>query len=258
MVGMKFAIRDDDVSYDTDRAMLEELYSHAFSRGIRISFAVIPFTLKENQVFPISKNWKLCSFLAYLCKKGSAEILLHGLYHDKEEFDTTQAKAESMIGSGLKELIDAFPGQKVSIFVPPKNKISEEGLKGAFARGLDVSTSHHRFYFDNPINYIKNFPELLKKKGTYPPVRGFGDRKVIFSDEEIFGNKPGKRKEPQKELAYAKKRLEMFKKRNGFVLSNHHLDFFADRKDERIKAFDSFIGHACENGWRSVLLSEIR
>jgi len=44
---MKFAIRDDDVSFFTKPMELEKLYKDLWEKNIPVSFAVIPFAVKS-------------------------------------------------------------------------------------------------------------------------------------------------------------------------------------------------------------------
>ena len=45
---MKFAIRDDDVSFFTKPIELESLYKNLWEKNIPVSFAVIPIAVKSH------------------------------------------------------------------------------------------------------------------------------------------------------------------------------------------------------------------
>ncbi|WP_457608478.1 DUF2334 domain-containing protein [Nitratifractor sp.] len=90
---MALIIRDDDLSYWSDPEELEELYAPLFDRGIKVSFAVIPFGVKmhhagdlrrfyqETEAMPLGDNSEMTEWLKEKIARGQAEVMLHGYNH---------------------------------------------------------------------------------------------------------------------------------------------------------------------------------
>ncbi len=90
---MKFAIRDDDVSFWTNPFDLETIYKKVWDSGFKVSFGVIPFAVESfhlgdiNKFFqteiskPIGENKELIDFLRDRIKEKKVSIMLHGYSH---------------------------------------------------------------------------------------------------------------------------------------------------------------------------------
>ncbi len=92
---MKYlVIRDDDLSYWTKPEKIEKIYSPLFKKGIKISFAVIPYAVKMynpgdfdsmyqdvDTAKPIGENREIVEYMKEKIKEGVAEIMLHGYNH---------------------------------------------------------------------------------------------------------------------------------------------------------------------------------
>lgn len=87
-------IRDDDLSFWSKPDEIDSIYRPLFDRGIKISFAVIPFAVKmfnagnfdtfyqdENSATPIGKNTDIVDYIKEQNNKGLIEIMLHGYNH---------------------------------------------------------------------------------------------------------------------------------------------------------------------------------
>ena len=87
-------IRDDDISYWTSVEEIDFIYRDLFDKGIKISFAVIPYAAKmynlgdphtfyqdENDSKWVGENTKLVKYLKEKIDKGLVEIMLHGYNH---------------------------------------------------------------------------------------------------------------------------------------------------------------------------------
>ncbi len=92
---MKYlVIRDDDISYWTKPEEIERVYKPLFEKGIKVSFAVIPKSVKmfypgdfekmyqdEKSAVSIGENEEITVYVRDLVEKERAEIMLHGYNH---------------------------------------------------------------------------------------------------------------------------------------------------------------------------------
>ena len=90
---MKFAIRDDDTSFWTRPEELEFVYKKIWAKGIPVSIAIIPFSVKfyfssnrekfyqDEKLKPIGENRELIEFLKEKIKENKISIMLHGFSH---------------------------------------------------------------------------------------------------------------------------------------------------------------------------------
>ena len=90
----RFAIRDDDLSFWTDVQSIKLLYDKLFEMGVKVSFAVIPNSVKSfyrgqpdrfhmgyGSEMPIGENKPLVRYLRTLILDNRVEIMLHGYDH---------------------------------------------------------------------------------------------------------------------------------------------------------------------------------
>ena len=90
---MKFAIRDDDISFFTRPEDLENIYKEIWERNILVSFSVVPFSVEshycgdwdnfyqETELKAIGENKDLVDFLKSKLKENKISIMLHGYSH---------------------------------------------------------------------------------------------------------------------------------------------------------------------------------
>ena len=90
---MALIIRDDDLSFWSTPEEIEDLYGPLFRRGIKVSFATIPFAVRmhnagdferfcqEEDPRPLGENKELVAYLRSGVRKGLIEIMLHGYDH---------------------------------------------------------------------------------------------------------------------------------------------------------------------------------
>jgi hypothetical protein len=90
---MALIIRDDDLSYWSSPEELEDLYAPLFDRGVKVSFAVVPFGVRmyhagdlrrfyqDTEAVPLGKNDRLTDWLKEKIAGGQAEAMLHGFNH---------------------------------------------------------------------------------------------------------------------------------------------------------------------------------
>lgn len=91
---MKFAIRDDDISYWTKPEEIEAIYKNLWQKGIKVSFSVIPFAVQsfnmgslnnfyqDDKPMPLHENKELVDYLMEKLKVKQISIMLHGYTHE--------------------------------------------------------------------------------------------------------------------------------------------------------------------------------
>lgn len=235
---MKFAIRDDDVSFWTKPEELESVYKDIWAKGIPVSFAVIPFAVKslncgdwdnfyqeENQM-GIGKNKDLVEFLKNKLRENKISIILHGYSHQykvgrnksdklvlatKENLDRLrkdkngknlfwvgeyswknyeQLKKETKEG---KEYLEDLFHTKITVFVPPSNDISKDGVKAVAECKLNISGTMFLNKYNRLISYysLKNWClkflwRLLYNK-VYPYVMDYKTHKELCAYSLVPG-----------------------------------------------------------------------
>jgi hypothetical protein len=158
---MHLVFRDDDTSYFTSPAMLEQVYAPLWEKGLPVCLAVIPlhdannvippyrgYTIDPNippayrgmkQRFPITENRELCAFLNDLAEQNLVEICLHGYTHLRLECMTEDAAAfRRNIEAGLALFETAFPNIPIHTFITPYDQVSAPALEQIFDSGLNT------------------------------------------------------------------------------------------------------------------------
>ena len=182
-------IRDDDTNFFTKPSMLESIYSMAWEKGLKTSFAVVPMQKGTDNIsvppekrssesfFAIADNQELIKYLIPKVRGGTAEILQHGLYHFVDnsghwEFGHNLNKKQD-IQLGRKVLTQAFATQP-KFFVPPGEDITRINLQAVIESGLVPicrRTSYDTFLASPYLpNYIKGVATKFiaaKYKDTY-------------------------------------------------------------------------------------------
>lgn len=135
---MKFAIRDDDVSYYTTVEEIKSAYDGL--KDIPISFSIIPFAsylhgdnkpfgnhMEKEGYAKVADNLELVQFISN--NKMKYEVLLHGIHHEYKKVNgewipemlyLSKEEVEQKLPDARKYLEDAF-GVKVDVFVAPSN-----------------------------------------------------------------------------------------------------------------------------------------
>lgn len=148
---MYFCIRDDDTSFFTTPAELEQAYGEVSQWG-PISLAVVPFHRAGPSkgvpaqfrgrwsVHPLHENQPLVDYLRRGIATGRFEIMLHGYYHDelhgRPEF-ASGADLLRRVVDGRKYLEEVL-GTTVRVLVPPHNSIGRQGLRAIAHEGLHL------------------------------------------------------------------------------------------------------------------------
>ena len=174
---MKFAIRDDDISFFTTPEDLDAI-SHSL-KGIPISLSVVPYTVSMHKsVYPygekqdngiieydIANNKELILYLKEQIKQKKYEILLHGINHQYKEIDGAwisemkwRSKNDLVINvRKAKEHLEGLFDCTIRTFAAPSNVIDKNGIQAIEESGLNFSGIIK--FNDREINplYIKNF-----------------------------------------------------------------------------------------------------
>lgn len=221
---MRFAIRDDDVSYFTEPESLKRIY-HGIWETIPISFAVIPFIQGANFVpkgfskqkrYPVGRNNELVKLLKKKISQGRASIMLHGYTHrwdyDGHEFEIDDDLYEK-VKEGKQYLEKVFDTE-VKSFVAPNHAFSRKGMKAVIDNGLSIVGSPG--IMDRPVlfdmRYILNMKKLIlfrlfhDSDIRYPFPIKFKNHKELY----CYGIRPYKPKEIDYGLRYCKKRNGVF------------------------------------------------
>lgn len=202
---IKFAIRDDDVSFFTKKEQLDSAYSF-MTRGGCVSLSVVPYTCPNhmNKVFPygegiefgyydIGKNKDLVNYLNDGLRNKRYDILLHGFSHEYRQISGAW-KAE-MIWKGEEQLsLEIMRGKHhledlfnctVNVFVAPNNSIDAKSIR--VIENLGMNYSGIIMYNDRDINfrYIINFCRRwgyrMIFKIPFPGVLDYGKHKELIA-----------------------------------------------------------------------------
>jgi len=156
---VKVALRDDDTCYFTAPEELERVYDGLWQR-IPVCLATVPFALgyerpgiarehwHDRQAFALDRNPELVEALKHHVDHGRATIALHGYTH--EDFATGfEFQAAPDLPRRVSEghtYLQRLLGTAISIFVPPHNALSREGLDAVSRAGLNLLGSFLSFH----------------------------------------------------------------------------------------------------------------
>lgn len=180
---MQMIIRDDDTSFFTTPARLEQLYTPLWELSLPVCLCVIPAHYGntiiptaepfvdpniapqyrgQDKYFPITDNPEICAFLREKVEKGLVEICLHGYSHDWMEFKSDdRALLDKKLSEGRAILQQAVPKAALHTFVAPYGGVTDIAVQAIFDAGyhtmLDVRSvpqgegyptapEHHRVY----------------------------------------------------------------------------------------------------------------
>ena len=174
-----FAIRDDDTSYWTSVAELQELYGKYLDQGLKVSLAVVPQSVQtfdrgtrkkmyqKDDCHYVYENKPLVDFLKYYIRQGKIEIMQHGYDHSyyvqignenvfldeelrKKIGDTDQVKfvpecihkQDEILKKQLEEgnrILEDTFGTWVQVFVPPSNALRPQAVEIVEKLGMNIS-----------------------------------------------------------------------------------------------------------------------
>lgn len=176
---MKYIIRDDDTSYWTSADELEDKYGDLFQCGLKLSLAVIPFSVEsynfgvetefhqDVNCRDIAENKEICKYLKEKVNAGNVEIMLHGYSHQYylynngtmlpatlENIEIIKKKNEipSFVGefgynnnehaslmSQGREHLEKLFNTPIKVFVPPSNQVSRTCASALDINNLNLS-----------------------------------------------------------------------------------------------------------------------
>ena len=243
-------IRDDDVSFFTSKKMLSDLYSHAWEKGYKVDFGVIPFISGNATARPsmrrnprlaqfsfepcipahvrgtkcncdVRQNEELITFLSALRREGKADLSLHGYSHDLRDFSTNDFKTiETLLNSAIENFISAFDFHP-KVFVFPYYECSKEAFSIA-------SKLIPYLFLDRPISLIGRglrrigILKNMTKAGNDSIIMFPNNRISVFSP--IFcGVGPAKAYENSRKI-FANK----LRKNDAFWIVHHFWEFYFD------------------------------
>ncbi len=163
---LRFCIRDDDTSFFTSPAELEQAYGEMTRRG-PVSLAVIPFCRAGASrgvpekfrgrwtVHPLHENRELVDYLRMRVSEGRFEVMLHGHSHDephgRPEFERGR-DLHGRIAAGRAYLEDLL-NTRIRVFVPPHNTIGASGLR---------ALADHRLHLGGTAGVRAGWPRLSR------------------------------------------------------------------------------------------------
>ena len=145
-----FGIRDDDVSGFTEPAMLQTVHEAAFARGFKVSFSVVPFHagVEDPNVPPpmrtshrpvaLHENPRLLEYLRRVVREEHAGVNMHGLSHERDEFDADEATVRARLVRGREELVSTL-GFSPRVFVPPWESLNRSVYRAALGERYSLS-----------------------------------------------------------------------------------------------------------------------
>lgn len=160
---MTLIVRDDDTSFFTKPALLEQVYGQMWAHQLPVCLAVIPAQNASTRVLhradqrydpsippdyrgtdkehPITDNAELCAFLNEKISAGLVEIMLHGYSHSYYEFLSDDAGLlQQKLTAGLAILKTAFPAATIQTFIAPYDKMSPVAIELVLEMGLSFCT----------------------------------------------------------------------------------------------------------------------
>ncbi|MEM7818245.1 MAG: DUF2334 domain-containing protein [Candidatus Aenigmatarchaeota archaeon] len=290
---MKFAIRDDDISYWTKPEEIEAIYKGLWQKGIKVSFSVIPFAVQsfnmgdfnnfyqDDKPMPLHENKELIDYLKEKLNLGKISIMLHGYTHEyrikyrnklllptKENLELIKKNTKKINWVGEyawktydemfketkigKEYLEDIFHTKVSVFVPPSNDISANGVKAVVDNGLNISgiimlrRFNRKFNYYSLRNWIKKAVYKIFNGYEYPFVMDYKTHKELLA----YGLVPGV------SIDRLIKQYKFCKKQSApFVLSVHYWELL--NCYQLLNIFEHFIQYIYKKGVSPVILDNI-
>jgi len=268
---MKFAIRDDDISYFTSEKELEYVYKNIWD-NIPVSFSIIPFVnnrckllqgkqlrikkeilnfLKKinkdknkkiilSKEFALEKNKELVKFLQQKYKEEKIDIMLHGYNHNfcenGYEFEVDK-NLEEKVKKG-KEYLEKLFNTKITVFVPPNNSLSIKGTKAVTKNGLNILMAYGYYPWERPfrIDYLYNFLKILKIYLKHKRQISYPYILKLKDHKEMACYSFNK----NTDINYLKRGFDyVFQKNGNFCIATHYWELNQDKK--MLKTFYEFL-----------------
>lgn len=170
---MKIAIRDDDISAFTIPDELDRIWSNI---GLPITYAVTPFMVQSepgvypgrefanpstgSKEYPIRMNNDLIGYLRNQLSTGNVSLALHGCTHQFRiknnglvaEYDINDLSLLIDKTSLAKKELEELFSNKITVFCPPDNAISREGMQAIASNGITyLQRAFPLRYVDSPV-----------------------------------------------------------------------------------------------------------
>ncbi|MBC8171440.1 MAG: DUF2334 domain-containing protein [Anaerolineae bacterium] len=166
---MQIIFRDDDTSFFTTPAMLEDIYEPLWERNLPVCLSVIPAHLGNivlwdgtfdpnvapqyrgvDKNFSVADNPEICAFLNNMAKQGLVEICLHGFNHEYPEFGSEdEARLRQKLTEGRALLEQTFPDAPINTFIIPYDKVSKPALHLLLDSGYHTCVDPHNIPTDS-------------------------------------------------------------------------------------------------------------
>lgn len=201
---IKIAIRDDDMNFFTKVEDVKKIYKDF--NNFPISYAVVPYVIDvstkgtctdtKGNVVPkdVADNLELVEWIRCGLKKGTCDILLHGINHNYK-FSSDGVKMAEMLWRdnepnlecllrGEKERLSKLFGYPINCFVAPSNKITKYCLNQVAKAGLNFSgiipmKPNVNYTIKNMINYVRRWVLRFFYKLPYPGVLVYDNHKEV-------------------------------------------------------------------------------
>ena len=241
---MNFIIRDDDLNYFSTPEDIEWWYEEIFEMGIPVNFSTIPFVKptsdvytgdreKSEKEYPISENKEL---IEYIKNHDLIYIMQHGCTHETKSgvFEYASNDYEGLLEKtrrGKKELEQAFE-QKIDVFVPPHNQLSNKAILAIEKNQLNIIRSRAALNFLPRKEYLfENLKILLhklmykkNKMPAYPSVINFKKHKEAFAHRLQEDN-----------IEHLMHWINYFKNKNSFFILTNHLHSKINQRKQFLK-----------------------
>jgi len=254
---MKIVIRDDDLSFYSDPEELVSLYGSYYGR-IPVSFGVVPYVNELVPVHPkalyretminagekkydIAENKALVDYINKGIEKKYFYLALHGFDHKylfKKNLYIGEClwKKEETLNKELKngkKYLEQLFGQKLEVFIPPDNAISQKCINALLDLNinkinstLSLRTINRRLSFKYLSNFLKRLfykiSHFTKVYSIYPGLLFFNRHRersaVLFHSYMTFEQ--------------VKSIIEMYKAENvdSLIVVIHHKELIKNQQ----------------------------
>jgi len=248
MSKFKLIVRDDDISFFTSATWLKEIYTPLWQRGKKVCLSVIPtlfaiegmntygrpenarFNAREKRLvkkYDLGDNATLCWFLNSLARKGLVEIILHGVTHQYNEFNTDYDNAVRLLNAGRKMLKQWLPDAKINTFVAPYDFLSVDATRAVLDSKLNLCVPAK--LFEKKIMPELSTRPVLVHSSTFCRIYALHSQKVITSDHFFYYESLGAKESLKFFNSLVTESLNNSSK--ILVCKNHYWQFFGQDTD---------------------------
>ena len=185
---MKFAIRDDDVSYFTNKNEIIEAYDFYFNNNIPITLSVIPVAINHHgdnypygrgpfdcEYGKVGENLELCHYIRNMIGEKKVEVIMHGIHHkyylkNDEWIPEMCILKKTQIYESLTMQLDYMKevfSCPIDVFAAPSNSMNKDTFWCLEKKGLNTMCIISK-KFDHPLSFkflyyycIRNIKKML-------------------------------------------------------------------------------------------------